>query len=114
MTTQPIEISAERVALLRAHLKRAVDDGYFAGITACAVQCGTLLHEDAFGFRDVEERTPMTTDTIFRIASSTKPIIGVGMMLLFEEGQHLGAKTEYPDLKKESAEILYWGAAAPR
>jgi CubicO group peptidase (beta-lactamase class C family) len=81
------EISSERVARLREHLKGTVDAGYFSGITACAVQRGQLLHDDAFGFRDVEERTPMTTDTIFRIASSTKPIIGVAMLLLLEEGR---------------------------
>jgi CubicO group peptidase (beta-lactamase class C family) len=87
MSSPTIEISSERVARLREHLRRTVDDGYFSGITACAVQRGTLLHDDAFGFRDVEERTPMSTDTIFRIASSTKPIIAVGMLLLFEEGR---------------------------
>jgi CubicO group peptidase (beta-lactamase class C family) len=87
MASQAIEISSERVARLREHLKRTVDDGYFSGITACAVQRGKLLHDDAFGLRDVEERTPMTTDTIFRIASSTKPIIAVAMMILYEEGR---------------------------
>jgi CubicO group peptidase (beta-lactamase class C family) len=87
MQSATLEISDDRVAQLRAHLRRCVDDGYFAGITACAVQRGKLLHEDAFGFRDVEDRTPMTTDTIFRIASSTKPIIGAAMMQLFEEGR---------------------------
>lgn len=81
----PIEIPAERIATLREALQQTVDAGYFAGVTSCAVQRGKLLHRDAFGFRDTEDRTPMTTDTIFRIASSTKPIIAAGMMLLLEE-----------------------------
>ena len=77
----------ERVEAVRSMLARAVDDGYFAGVAACAVQRGELLHRDAYGFRDVEEREPMTLDTIFRIASSTKPIIAAAMMLLHEEGR---------------------------
>jgi len=81
------EIPQERVALLRQTLEQTVRDGYFAGITSCAVQRGKLLQSDAFGYRDVEERVPMTTDTLFRIASSTKPIIAVGMMILHEEGR---------------------------
>jgi CubicO group peptidase (beta-lactamase class C family) len=87
MSSRPVEIAGERIARLRAYLKQTVDDGYFAGVTACAMQRDTLLHDDAFGFRDVEDRTPMTTDTIFRIASSTKPIIAVAMMQLHEEGR---------------------------
>ncbi|MDD9947430.1 MAG: serine hydrolase [Myxococcales bacterium] len=81
-----LKIPAQRVAALRERLQQTVDDGYFAGHTVCAVHRGEPLIDEAFGYRDIEERTPMTTDTIFRIASSTKPIIAVGMMLLHEEG----------------------------
>jgi CubicO group peptidase (beta-lactamase class C family) len=50
------------------------------------VQRGKVLQRDAFGFRDVEDRSPMTHDTIFRIASSTKPIVAAGMLALYDEG----------------------------
>src|SRR5687768_12532583 len=72
---------------VQAMLAKAVDDGFFAGVAACAVQRGQVLHRDAFGHRDVEEQEPMTLDTICRIASSTKPIIAVAMMILHEEGR---------------------------
>src|SRR5687767_10803563 len=72
---------------VRAMLAKAVDDGFYAGVAACAVQRGEVLHRDAFGHRDVEEQEPMTMDTICRIASSTKPIIAVAMMILHEEGR---------------------------
>jgi CubicO group peptidase (beta-lactamase class C family) len=80
-------IPARRVEAVQAMLAKAVEDGFFAGVAACAVQRGELLHRDAFGFRDVEEQEPMTTDSICRIASSTKPIIAAAMMILHEEGR---------------------------
>ena len=81
-----MSIPEANVALMRKLLESAVDDGYYAGVTSCAVQRGKLLQCDSYGFRDVEDRLPMTTDTICRIASSTKPIIAVGMLQLHEEG----------------------------
>jgi CubicO group peptidase (beta-lactamase class C family) len=45
-----------------------------------------VLIDEAFGHRDVEDQAPMMTSTICRIASSTKPIIAVAMMLLHEQG----------------------------
>jgi CubicO group peptidase (beta-lactamase class C family) len=85
--TTGTRVPTDRVEAVRTMLRQAVDDGYFAGVAACAVQRGEVLHRDAFGHRDVEEQEPMTHDTIFRIASSTKPIIAAGMMLLHEEGR---------------------------
>jgi CubicO group peptidase (beta-lactamase class C family) len=80
-------ITEDRVDAVRAMLAKAVDDGFFAGIAACAEQRGEVLHDDVVGWRDVEEREPMTSDTIFRLASSTKPIIAAAMMLLHQEGR---------------------------
>jgi CubicO group peptidase (beta-lactamase class C family) len=82
-----VEITADHIVRLRALLQKAVDDGYFAGVTSCVVQRGRVLQREAFGLRDVEERLPMANDTIFRIASSTKPIIAAGMLALYEEGR---------------------------
>ena len=81
------DVPSERVAHLREYLQQAVDAGYFAGVTSCVVQRGKVLQRDAFGFRDVEDRSPMTNDTIFRIASSTKPIIAAAMLVLYDEGR---------------------------
>jgi CubicO group peptidase (beta-lactamase class C family) len=50
---------------------------------------GKVVHFQARGFRDVEKKAAMTTDTIFRIASMTKPITSVALMMLFEEGYFL-------------------------
>ncbi len=85
--SKPVKIPAQNVARMREFLQRSVEDGYFAGVTSCAVQHGELLQRDAFGMRDVADGLPMTTDTIFRIASSTKPIIAAAMLALHEEGR---------------------------
>lgn len=82
-----IQITAQHVERLRELLQKAVDDGYFAGVTSCVVQRGRVLQREAFGFCDLESRLPMANDSIFRIASSTKPIIAAGMLALYEEGR---------------------------
>jgi len=85
--TKPARIPAANVERMRQFLQRTVEQGYYAGATSCVTQRGELLQRDAFGMRDVEDRLPMTTDTIFRIASSTKPIIAAAMLVLHEEGR---------------------------
>ncbi len=79
-------VPSANIDKLRAYLKKTVDDGYFAGVTSAVMQGGNVLQHDAFGFRDVEDKKPMTNDTVFRIASSTKAIVGVALMMLYEEG----------------------------
>jgi CubicO group peptidase (beta-lactamase class C family) len=77
------------VERIRARLKETVDQGYFSGVSACAMPGDRLLHVDSYGVQDCAEANarPMGPDTIFRIASSTTPTIGVAMMLLHEEGK---------------------------
>jgi CubicO group peptidase (beta-lactamase class C family) len=45
-----------------------------------------VVHFDAYGKRDVSTAAPLTRDAIFRIASMTKPVTAVAMMMLYEEG----------------------------
>ena len=57
------------------------------GAVVLIARNGKLVMFDAFGFRDREAKAPMQTDTIFRIASMTKPIVSVAAMMLAEEGK---------------------------
>lgn len=68
-------------------LHALVDAGRLAGVTTLVARRGKVVLFDAYGAADVAAGTPMTKDTIFRIASMTKPIIGVAMMMLWEEGK---------------------------
>lgn len=64
-----------------------VDEGKLAGITTLVSRRGKVAAFDAYGYQDLDARTPLAKDTIFRIASMTKPIVGVAMMMLYEEGK---------------------------
>ena len=64
-----------------------VDNGQLAGIVTMVSRHGKLVHKDSYGYQDLENKTAMQEDTIFRIFSMTKPITGVAMMILMEEGK---------------------------
>ena len=57
------------------------------GAVVLIVRNGKIVMFDSFGFRDKEAKVAMTNDTIFRIASMTKPIVTVAAMILMEEGK---------------------------
>jgi CubicO group peptidase (beta-lactamase class C family) len=68
-------------------MRALVDEGQLAGITTLVSRHGKVVAFDSYGYQNLETKTPLAKDTIFRIASMTKPIVGVAMMMLFEEGK---------------------------
>ena len=64
-----------------------VDSQKLAGVTTLVARHGKVVHFDAYGKRDSDSGAPMQKDTIFRIASMTKPTIGIAMMMLWEQGK---------------------------
>jgi CubicO group peptidase (beta-lactamase class C family) len=72
---------------LRTFLETAVSEGRVAGAVALVARGGEVVSFDAVGMADREAGTPMAKDTLFRIASMTKPITSVAVMMLFEEGR---------------------------
>lgn len=80
-------MSAERLDRLDAALREYVDDGRLAGQAALVLRGGRVVFSAANGMRDVEAGLPMTRDTIFRIASQTKAVVSVGVMILHERGR---------------------------
>ena len=86
--------SPEEVGFLSTRLKRLSDrinegvkNNELPGAVVLIARNGKIVMFDSFGFRDKEAKVPMTNDTIFRIASMTKPIVTVGAMMLAEEGK---------------------------
>ncbi|WP_059019959.1 serine hydrolase domain-containing protein [Mycobacterium sp. M26] len=71
----------------RTSIAQAVDDGLLAGAVTLVWQHGNVLQVNAIGSRDVEANLPMQRDTIFRIASMTKPVTVAAAMSLAEEGK---------------------------
>jgi CubicO group peptidase (beta-lactamase class C family) len=80
-------MSAERLARLNAGMKELVDNGRLAGVVTMVSRHGKVVEFDAVGKRDIAANAPMQKDSIFRIYSMSKPITGVAMMILFEEGK---------------------------
>jgi CubicO group peptidase (beta-lactamase class C family) len=73
---------------LESHLKtRYIDAGRFPGTQLLVYRRGQVVHSAVQGFADIERKTVLTEDTIFRIYSMTKPITSVAFMMLFEEGR---------------------------
>jgi CubicO group peptidase (beta-lactamase class C family) len=64
-----------------------VDRNEAAGIVTLIARDGKIADLHAVGFQDKESKTPMRTDTIVRIASMTKPVTSVAVMMLYEEGK---------------------------
>jgi CubicO group peptidase (beta-lactamase class C family) len=64
-----------------------VAEGRVAGLTTLIARHGKLVHFKTYGQADLASQRPMNRDAIFRIYSMTKPITGVAMMILFEEGK---------------------------
>lgn len=84
-----VGVSAERLGRLHAGMQGFVDRHEAGGIVTLIARDGKTVDVHASGFQDVESRTPMRTDSMFRIASMTKPITSVAVMMLYEEGKLL-------------------------
>lgn len=83
----PSGFKAEALAKLDARIKEAVDRGEVAGAVVVLARKDRLAHAAAIGWRDKEAKAPMTRDSLFRIASMTKPVTSVGIMILADEGK---------------------------
>ena len=79
-------IDAARLARIPEQMKWFVDQGRAAGVVTLVARRGEVVSQNAVGFQDLEKQTPMLADTIFQIASMTKPITAAGIMILVEDG----------------------------
>lgn len=84
-----MKFSAARLARIDALVKKYVDDGKINGATALIARNGKIVYYRGFGYDDKENKKPMKRDAIFRIASQTKAITSVAVMMLYEEGKFL-------------------------
>ena len=89
--TSPITVSVSGERLLRIDrmLQQGIDSGWIAGAVGFIARDGKIVYNKSFGVSNIEAKTPMHTDDIFRIASQTKAITSVAVMMLFEEGKFL-------------------------
>ena len=80
-------LDASRLERITEHLQtRYIDSQKIAGCQVAVTRHGSIGYFRSFGSMDLERAKPMADDTIFRIYSMTKPIIGVALMGLYEKG----------------------------
>jgi CubicO group peptidase (beta-lactamase class C family) len=80
-------MSTERLQRIHEAVQRHIDAGAISGAVTAVARRGRVVHHQAHGLMDLESKKPMTPDAIFRIASMTKPITGVAVMMMVEEGK---------------------------
>ncbi len=83
---EAVGCSAARLARIGAAMQRYVDDGKIAGLITTVARRGETVYLEKQGWMDREAQRPMEFDAIFRIASMTKPVTAVAIMMLYEEG----------------------------
>jgi len=84
---ESLGVSSERLARLDASMKALVDAGALPGVVTYIARHGKVVHQSIYGKADMATGAPLKEDTIYRMYSQTKPVTGVAMMILFEEGR---------------------------
>lgn len=81
------EGNAQTRSKMGLRLQSFVDDGKIPGAVTLVIRRGRILNFEAIGYQDIENKTPMRTDTIFDIRSMTKSVTAIGILILMEEGK---------------------------
>ena len=86
-TPEDVGLSTDRLKRIHGAVQRHIDDGNITGAVTAATRGGRLAHLETHGLMDVESGKAMTEDAIFKIMSMTKPVVGVAILMLMEEGK---------------------------
>ncbi|MDT8429845.1 MAG: serine hydrolase domain-containing protein [Pseudomonadales bacterium] len=86
-TPEQVGMDSARLDRVTAAMQDLVDQGLLAGVVTMVARDSKIVHFESVGYRDIESGDPMSNDALFRIYSMTKPITGVALMTLYEEGK---------------------------
>ena len=84
---EEVGFSSERLQRINELVQRYIGSGQISGAVTMVARKGRVAHFEAQGLMDIESRTPMRKDAIFRMASMSKPVTGVAILMLMEEGK---------------------------
>ncbi len=82
-----VGFSPERLDLLDTTIQKIVAEHQLAGAVTLLARHGKVVAFNTYGYQDISRQVPMRKDSIFRLYSQTKPVTGVAMMILYEEGK---------------------------
>ena len=84
---EAVGLSSDRLQRINQMIQRYMDDGEITGAITMVSRRGKVAHFESQGLMDLEKKTPMRKDAMFRIASMSKPITAVAILILMEEGR---------------------------
>ena len=84
---EDVGIATDRLHWIQETIQRHIDAGDVAGAVTLVARRGRIAHFEAHGLMDLSSRKPMTKDAVFRLASMSKPVTAVAVLMLFEEGK---------------------------
>ncbi|MEE2777480.1 MAG: serine hydrolase domain-containing protein [Acidobacteriota bacterium] len=86
---EAVGMSSERLGRIVPAMAKYVDAGKIPGVVSLVARKGQVVHFEAIGQQNVAKNEPMARDTLFRLYSQSKPVTGVAVMILYEEGHFL-------------------------
>jgi CubicO group peptidase (beta-lactamase class C family) len=84
---EEVGLSSERLQRVAQMIQRRIAAGDLAGAVVAIARKGRVAYVNAQGVMDLDTKQPMSSSSMFRIASMTKPVVGVGVMMMVEEGK---------------------------
>ena len=106
---EDVGLSTERLQRIHTLVQKHMDLGDITGAVMMVARKGQIAYFEASGTIDAETKKPMTRDSVFRLASMTKPVIGTSIMMMLEEGKvQLGDPVSkfIPEFKNMKVAIL--------
>ena len=85
-TPEDVGMSSERLERITDAVQRHIDAGNVQGAVVGVARRGQVVYLQAHGKANVEKNIPMSTDSLFQMWSSTKPVLGVAAMMMIEQG----------------------------
>lgn len=85
-TPSSVGLSPEKLAQVTSTLQAQIDAGDIPGVVAAVVKDGKLVYAEALGYSDLDRRTVMPFDALFRTYSMTRPITALGIVMLHDRG----------------------------
>jgi len=113
---EDVGMSSERLHRIDQMIERRIAAGDLAGAVTIVSRKGKVVHQSTHGVMDLDTKQPMSEASMFRIASMTKPVIGVAVMMLVEEGKlHLNDPVSryIPQFRDMVVAMPQTGPAAP-
>jgi len=108
---EDVGIATDRLHRIQETIQRHIDAGDVAGAVTLVARRGRIAHFEAHGLMDLSSRKPMTNDAVFRLASMSKPVTAVAVLMLFEEGKirlNDPVSKFIPEFKNPKVAIANW------